>query len=617
MNSIITDNDLCATDNDLCNTDNKVFSSHLYPIGNDLTSSGNELIAGESTNSAFFSEFSDLISNLNLLEQTTDYPTSYSFSYPQINFLNNLTSIKVPLNYNDALKSPQRAEWKKAMREELDSLRLKGVFELVPDEKQKLISTMWVYCLKTDLGEIKYKARLVARGDCQSSDQYSDTFAPTTEFAILRYVLTLALTLNLIPWNIDIKTAFLNAGLKEKIFIRVPAGFNCPAGLVIRLVRSLYGLKQAGRNWHLKITEILRSLDFVPLERVPTLFRHTKIPNLFICVYVDDCLLLAPSLLVKDKIVAKLSAKLDLHDRGPLRELLGVHFHFDNDLRFFTYNQRTLIESLLDRFEIQQNVKVTTPLAAHDVLLPTPNAKSCDGDLYASIIGSLLYIARISRPDILFPVIQLSQFRENPKVPHLRKTYRLMIYLANTLGYSMMIHPGGALEVYTDSSFNSNHDSRNFNGSVVRFGRSVIHWSSTKMKFVVLSTDEAEIVGCLNGLRQLLYFKYLNCDLLHPAQALHRPSLVSDNEDEVCEMCEVPVLLIDNQGSITFCEKGPSKRTNYLTSKYNYLVQQFRVGAYSPQYVRTTENPADIFTKNLPLSLLENHLLVFFDQSTL
>ena len=179
-----------------------------------------------------------------------------------------------------------------------------------------------------------------------------------------------------------------------------------------------------------------------------------------------------------------------------------------------------MIEALLDRFEIKPNSRVVTPLTGNDVQGPLPNAATCDKHLYGSIIGSLLYRARFSRPDILLPVIQLSQFRENPKVSHLQKLFRIMIYLSD-------------LCVYTNSSFNTNFDSKNFHGTVVQFGDSIVHWSANKMKFVVVSTDEAEIVGTLNALRQLLFFREFNCELLHPPLLLRVHIEIYENKVEV------------------------------------------------------------------------------------
>lgn len=548
---------------------------------------------------------------MNLIDLPPQYPTEYSFKYPQINFINNLNSIKVPLSYKDALKSPNWPDWQRAMRDELNSLKNKCVFEFVPDEGARQLALKWTYALKSDGAGHKFKARLVARGDCQTPDQYSETYAPTTDFAIMRYILSYARARGLIVWNIDIKTAFLNAKLIEKIFVKAPPGLECPPGLVIRLMRALYGLKQAGHNWHQTIKEILLSLRFVQHHRVPTLFIHTTIKNLMICIYVDDGLLVAPDLSTKDEFIAQLSARVDLHDRGPLADLLGVTFKLDNDL--WTYSQRKLIGELLERFDIKPHPKVTTPLPAHEVQLPLSNAQCCDSDLYASIIGSLLYIGRISRPDILFPVVQLSQFREDPKIPHLRKLYRIMIYLANTLDRTMMIHPAGNLSVYTDSSFNTNHDSRNFNGTVVLVGQAIVHWTSTKMKFVVLSTDEAEIVGCLQSVRQLIYYRYMICELHHSPKSIPSVNLSDSDEEQQCTECTPAELLIDNKGTIAFCKSGYGKRTNYLNTKFRFLVEQYDAEAFQPTYVSSAENLADIFTKNLPLTLLEPHLSKFFN----
>ena len=425
------------------------------------------------------------------------------------------------------------------------------------------------------------------------------------DFAVVRALLTIALRRGLIVWNVDVKTAFLNSPLDEQIFIRAPAGFRSKAGHVIRLLRSLYGPKQSGHNWSKFIGQILVSISFRKHPRVPTVFVHREDPDLMICVYVDDCFLLVPTLQAKDTIVELLGRHVELHDRGPLKSMLGIEFqHTDNE---FIYNQRHLIEELLDRFEIKPNAKVLTPLSGHELIGPMLNAADCDRPLYGSIVGSLLYIARFSRPDILLPVIQMSQFREQPKVTHLRRLYRIMIYLRNTVDRSMRLVSGESLRVYTDSSFNSNFDSKNFSGTFVLLGESIIHWSCNKMRFVVVSSDEAEIVGSLNALKQLLFFRYFNCELLHPPLPPPVPSLDLDG-DSRCSRCVAGQLLIDNQGTISFCQNSFSKRTNYLNCKFNYLFDQYQLGSYSPAFVASADNRADILTKNLTLSLFDHHV---------
>lgn len=572
-------------------------------IGNDLRID-NELELGNE----LYSEFSGLINNVcdfNKLKNYT-YPTKYSFQYHNIDFINHLNSIKIPMNYKDALRSPQCDQWIRAMKEEMASLTQKQVFKFVKQGNEKLLSTMWVYALKNENGKLRYKARLVARGDCQTPGQYGETHSPTVEFSVLRMLLLYAMKHKLLIWNLDIKTAFLNADLNEDIFIKPPSGFNFGNDLVIKLMKSLYGLRQAGHNWFKKLKTILESIGFRSINRETTLFVHEKIPNLIICVYVDDLLVLAPSIEIKDRLIIELTRLLDLHDRGPLTEILGVKFEWiGNDLY---YHQKHLIIDLIERFEIQPNPKIQTPLPGNDLSTPMLNGQDCDQELYSSIIGSLLYIARISRPEILFPVIQMSQFRQTPKVAHLRKLYRILVYLRNTIDFKLNLKRDDndlAISVYTDSSFNTNHDLKNFNGSVVYFGKSLVHWSCNKMRFSVLSTDEAEIIGCLSSLRQLLYFKYLFCEMIHskPIQ-LRFPDL---DDDSNCVKCTTPILYVDNKGSISFCTKGFGKRTKYLSTKFNFLIEQFQLGTYQVLYVNTKSNVADIFTKNLVFELFDTH----------
>lgn len=494
----------------------------------------------------------------------------------------------IPLRYSDALRSKYSKEWKIAMDEEINLMFKNDVFQIVDYNNQNLINTAFVFNYKDK--ESKFTARLVARGDYQTPDMYTSTYSPTMDFSILRLLLAISLNLNLTVWNVDVQRAFLNAKLEEDIYIRPPAILNLSLKYCIKLNKALYGLKQASHQWFKELSKFLFSIGFINLLREKIIFVHKDIRKLILGIYVDDIIILAPNAEVKNWFTSKLSNKFPIHDRGLLSELLNVKItRTNND---FIYNQEDQINKLCDQFYIRSDDRIRTPLISNDLIKKHENSESCNSEEYSSLIGSMLYIARITRPDILFPIIQLSQFRESPKLIHMKKLLRILIYLRNTAHYQLTIFKSNLnLTVYSDANFATNYDYKSFEGLLVMVGNSIIKWSSHKMNLTAQSTDESEIVSANSSLRELMYFKYLFEELKDKIIDLNDP--------------QIPILFLDNTSSISFCEQGFGKRTKYLATKYIYLHEQFLDKSYLVKYVNTKENLADIFTKNVTKDILD------------
>jgi hypothetical protein len=161
-----------------------------------------------------------------------------------------INGVKIPQTYQQAIKDPTYSkQWKLAITEEIISLIENGTRkQVVPPASANLVSTKWVFTIKTKAdGTIeRFKARLVARGFSQVHGQdYSDTFAPTFRMDTLRLFLAVVALQNLECSQFDIKNAFTESHLKEKIYMSAPHGVEVKKSFALRVLRSLYGLKQA------------------------------------------------------------------------------------------------------------------------------------------------------------------------------------------------------------------------------------------------------------------------------------------------------------------------------------------------------------------------------------
>jgi hypothetical protein len=180
-----------------------------------------------------------------------------------------------PRDYQEALRTPH---WRDAMETEFSALQANGTWRLVPPlPGVNLIDSRWVFKVKLHAdGSIeRYKARLVAKGYKQRFGLDCDeTFSPVVKPATILLLLSMALSHRWHLRQLDIQNAFLNGYLDEEVYMRQPPGFvdsNKP-GHYCKLVRSLYGLKEAPRVWHARLSQVLGSLGFFPSVADTSLF---------------------------------------------------------------------------------------------------------------------------------------------------------------------------------------------------------------------------------------------------------------------------------------------------------------------------------------------------------
>ncbi|GKB27703.1 retrovirus-related pol polyprotein from transposon TNT 1-94 [Tanacetum coccineum] len=202
-----------------------------------------------------------------------------------------------PKTYKDALT---QSCWIEAMQEELNEFERLGVWELVPrPDKVMVITLKWIYKVKLDElgGILKNKARLVAHGYRQEEGiDFEETFASVARLEAIRIFLAFAAHMNMVVYQMDVKTAFLNGNLREEVYVSQPDGFVDPdnPNHVYKLKKALYGLKQAPRAWYDMVSSFLISQDFSKGSVDPTLFIHREGKELLLIqIYVDDIIFAA------------------------------------------------------------------------------------------------------------------------------------------------------------------------------------------------------------------------------------------------------------------------------------------------------------------------------------
>ncbi|GJV99399.1 ribonuclease H-like domain, reverse transcriptase, RNA-dependent DNA polymerase [Tanacetum coccineum] len=233
-----------------------------------------------------------------------------------------------PKNYKEA-SSDQK--WIEAMKVKLDSINRNNTWELTTLPKgHKAIGLKWVFKTKKDANGniIKHKARLVAKGYIQQHGiDFEEVFAPVARMEIIWLLIAIATNNKWEVHHLDVKSAFLHGDLKEEVYVTQPEGFvkRQDNGKVYRLIKALYGLRQAPRAWNIKLDNTLKSLDFKKCALEEAIYTKTsKDSTLLIGVYVDELIIIGTPKMEIDKFKAQMEEKFKMSDLGLLAYYLGI-----------------------------------------------------------------------------------------------------------------------------------------------------------------------------------------------------------------------------------------------------------------------------------------------------
>ena len=345
-----------------------------------------------------------------------------------------------PETYQEAIESPDAELWKAAMREEMNSLNENNTYTLTAlPEGRQTVGGRWVYTIKESPSMAKrYKARYVAKGYSQIKDiDYHETFSPTANLTTIRALMQIAAKQDLILHQMDVKTAYLNAPIDCEIYIEQAEGFETPSNsgekLVYKLNKSLYGLKQSGRNWNSMLHKYLIENNFVQSNVDHCLYiKYVDGKLVIILVWVDDLIIAARNDILMSDTKQMLKDKFHMKDLGRLSYFLGIHF--EQGVDYVRMNQRKYLVKLLEKFEMSNCKPRTTP---------SEQKLECDGEnltdprRYRELIGSLIYAMTCTRPDICWIITTLSQYLSRPLKEHWIAAKHVLRYLKGTLDYEL------------------------------------------------------------------------------------------------------------------------------------------------------------------------------------
>jgi transposase InsO family protein len=531
-------------------------------------------------------------------EMQQAYCAHMSFEYPIWEMvLSAYTAEKEtePKNFKEAI---EQEVWKKSMLEELESLRKLGVYKLVQLPKNKhALGTRFVYKLKLD-DENKVsrrKSRFVVQGFRQVYGRdYEETHSPVANIKSIKMVLSVAARRDYELLQMDFDTAFLNAVLDEEVFVKQPQGFHVGGpDMVWKLNKALYGLKQASRQWYKTIHAFMMKIGYEPLKTDPCVYKKISQTGklMLVCLYVDDTMIAVHKDDVQEweRDKARIADAYPIKDLGECQWILNMKVTRDRAKRVITLSQRAYIERITTERGMAETRTVSTPVTPGDFNMPIDPSKDLDEEqttYYQSLIGALLYVANITRPDVAYAIGRLCQVTIKPNKIHLEIAKRVLRYLYQTRHYTMTF--GGpramnpTLEGYSDSDWAGCLETRrSTSGCLVRFNGDVISWMSRRQKTVALSSAEAEYMALSEVTKEIIWYRTWIW--------------------EVFGIWTTGLVYEDNQATKAIAE-GVSTirdRTKHIDIRYRFINEAVQDQKIKIQWIDTQHQQADILTKPL------------------
>lgn len=505
-----------------------------------------------------------------------------------------------PNHFQDAMVSEQASNWKTAINSEYASLMKNRTWDLVHlPPNRSLIKSRWTFRIKPGYQTTAkiYKARFVAKGFSQvpgTDYTAAEIYAPVVKYDSLRVLLSLAAALDLELWQLDVKTAFLYGDLDEELFLQQPEGFVLPGQeqLVCHLLKPIYGLKQAPRKWNEKFSSFLKLFGLTQSSADPCIyFRTGDDLNDFVMIgiWVDDGLIACKSASTALAIVDYLKQHFEMTS-GPANRFIGLEITRDRLKKQLYVTQSGYIQQLIDKFRMANCNPSDIPADPCSRLSlsncpPGTTDATLNTTSYRALVGGLLYVMGLTRPEISFAVIAVSRFCQNPGQAHWKAAKLILAYLVGTLRYGLCFsneNPTNALVGYCDSDFAGCPDTRrSTTGVLFLLNGAPVSWKSKLQKPIAQSTAEAEYYAAGHAGRDNAWLR----DILQQL-GLGQPA-------------PTPIHCDNNSAIRLVYNPEFHDRTKHIELKYHFIRSQAQIKNLEMVPVASLDQLADILTKPL------------------
>ncbi|CAM8929329.1 unnamed protein product [Rhodiola kirilowii] len=388
-------------------------------------------------------------------------------------------------------------------------------------------------------------------------------------------------------YQLDVNNAFLHGTLDEEVYMKLPPGFyqrEKSQGQVCRLIKSLYGLKQASRQWFAKFSEAFLAFGFQRSMNDYSLFTLEKGADfIFLLVYVDDVIITGTSHALIDDIKAYIHHKFQIKDLGTLKYFLGLEVA--RSLKGIFPSQRKYALEQLDDTCMSNCKPVKTTIDLKHKLSLSKAPLLSDPLEYKRLVGKLIYLT-ITRLDLAFTVHVLSQFMHQPTEEYLHAVHRVLRFVkaAPAQGLFYSANADLVLSAFCDADWASCPlTQKSVKGYCIKLGSCAVSWKTKKQRVVSLSSAESEYRSMAATCCEFTWLARLLADM-----KVHVPTLIS--------------LHCDNKAALHIAHNPVfHERTKHVELDCHLVRSHVSNQFIKPLHIFTTDQPGDLFTK--PLSL--------------
>ncbi|SGZ28049.1 BQ5605_C026g10262 [Microbotryum silenes-dioicae] len=421
-----------------------------------------------------------------------------------------LSVVRDPANWDDVIRSGQQDTWGGPAHNEFDSLLNKyEVFEVIDSCElpagEILLRSGWVFRTKRNQhGDIiDCKTCLVAHGcaQCPGID-FEQNYAPVVKFTSIWALIALAVANGYHVHQADVNKAYLHGKLDKPLYMRIPQGIDMP-GKILRLSKSIYGLCQAGTIWNAEIDSTLCSLGYVPTQSDICIYRREHDGHShYVALYIDDLLLVGPSTAKIDRVLDALELTYGIKRLGPAEYILGIQ-----------------VKRGHNRFQFADAKPASVPMQPGVVLnFENSSATPEDRTRYLQAIGSLMYAAVGTRPDLAFVVSYLARFSQQPGPEHWTAIKHVLRYIKGTLDLGLTYRKTNQpLHGYSDANWGAClTTSQSTMGYAFILSGAAIAWCSKREHRIAKSTTDAEYLSLLYASGDAIHLSELLSELGAP-----------------------------------------------------------------------------------------------------
>ena len=347
----------------------------------------------------------------------------------------------------------------------------------------------------------------------RASIDFGELFAPTVSVSCVRLLAALACEQNLDLCHFDIQQAFVQSDLDEDVFMRLPQGYGRLSGLIVKLCKSLYGLKQASRHWHSHLTRCLLFLGFSQSKADACVFRLLEDGRvvMIIVVHVDD-IFAAGQKERCDQFGRDLNEMVPVKNLGELKWYSACFYERDLERGLLKISQQRFAEELAAEYGIEWGrsvpLSVSVKLDDFDVNEASPDVP------FRELVGSLMWLATQTRPDIANAVRAVARYCASPKMVHWNAARGILGYVKRTswmgLTFERGVVTGMSMQVFADADYASRETGRkSVSGGLVMCGGGCVSWFSRTQRSVTLSTTEAEYVAMVEVMKEVMFLRHV------------------------------------------------------------------------------------------------------------